>query len=129
MRLLLDTQALLLAALEPERLSERARAALTDIGNSRFLSDVACWELAIKAGLGKLPVDARTLEAFIGLQTVAMRLEQLTISRKHVLLVGTLPHHHRDPFDRLLVAQLLTENLVIVSGDEAFDAYGVQRLW
>ena len=86
------------------------------------------WEMAIKIGLGKLRFS-QPIEVFIPDQLRRNRIGLLPIPFAHAVRVATLPHHHRDPFDRLLVAQALVDDLPIVGRDAAFDAYGVRRVW
>lgn len=124
MRLLLDTQALVWIV-AGRRLHRKADAAYMNPSNEVLVSAASYWELSIKTGLGKLDLDFEQLDAELELN----RIGWLPIERTHCRRSGRLPLHHRDPFDRLLVAQALHENLAIISGDEAFDAYGVTRVW
>lgn len=118
MRLLLDTHVLLWALGTPERLSVGFRAELDSA--QVFVSAASVWEVAIKAGLGKLGADAReVLEA-----TKDAGFELLPVTGAHAAKVAELPRVHRDPFDRLLVAQALHEPLVLVSVDEILRGYG-----
>ena len=94
----------------------------------RFFSLASVWELAIKTGLGKLTLR-KPLEEFLPEQLAANRFTLLNIAAEHAFRVGRLPLHHRDPFDRMLVAQCQAENLPLVSSDAALDAYGLKRLW
>jgi PIN domain nuclease of toxin-antitoxin system len=125
MRLLLDTHALIWWLAGDEALSLPAREAITDEDNSVFVSAASIWEITTKARLGKLSAIAADLETaaadqgFIG----------LPISLRHGHLAGALPGPHRDPFDRMLIAQAILDNLVLVSNERPFDAYGVGRLW
>jgi PIN domain nuclease of toxin-antitoxin system len=127
-KLLLDTHAFLWFGLGDSRLSPSALAAINDATNEKFVSPASYWEIAIKISVGKYllndPYDAfmqRTI-AGNGFQILAVRPE-------HTLVVTTLPFHHRDPFDRLLVAQSLVEQISLVSGDARLDQYGIQRVW
>jgi PIN domain nuclease of toxin-antitoxin system len=125
--LLLDTHTFLWWVSDDARLSARARAAIT--GADRVLVSVAtCWEIAIKVGLGKLtlpqPVD-RFLAEQIGLNQFTL----LPIELDHAAAVSTMAFHHRDPFDRLLAAQALYEELPVVSADPVFRRYKVRRVW
>lgn len=124
MRLLIDTHAAAWLLEADPRLSEAARAAVTDPGNEILLSAVVVWEIAIKRALGKLPVDHRYLSLLID-----GGAEPLPISLDHARAVAALPPHHRDPFDRLLVAQAHAERATIVTDDERIAAYGVPVLW
>jgi PIN domain nuclease of toxin-antitoxin system len=123
-RLLADTHAVLWALGNPRELSAAARAALRAADNDLFVSAASVWELAIKHERGKLRLPdapARWLPRALdrsGFQTLA-------IDARHALAAGALPPHHRDPFDRMLVAQALTEGLVVVTRDRRLAAYGV----
>jgi PIN domain nuclease of toxin-antitoxin system len=128
MRVLLDTHAFLWAAAGHPSLGKRARRVYLDPGNRVHLSTASVWEMAIKASLDKLkltvPLEDLVVEA-LEEQSVAL----LPIELDHVLRVQSLPFHHRDPFDRLLAAQALCEEIAILSSDSVFDAYGVDRVW
>jgi PIN domain nuclease of toxin-antitoxin system len=89
---------------------------------------VSVWEIAIKHSLGRLNLQM-SLPDFVRRHLAPRQVTLLQIKIPHLLNVAMLPHHHRDPFDRLLIAQALTENSPLVSTDSAFDQYGVQRLW
>lgn len=125
MRYLLDTHTLLWASGARERLGAEARRTLDDDTQVLMLSAASYWELSLKCGLGKLKVDLDEID----LDLRQNGIEWLPISREHCRLVAQLPHHHRDPFDRLLIAQALHENLVVIGLDGAFDTYGVTRIW
>lgn len=125
MRLLLDTHLVLWwMAGEPSRISERALAALGSEGNEPVVSAVTIWEAAIKRGLGKLEAPGDLLAQLEGAE-VAL----LPIAARHADLVASLPLHHRDPFDRLLVAQASVEGLPIVSHDPSLVRYDVEVVW
>lgn len=128
MRLLLDTHAFLWWVEGSTELSRRATRAIGDAENECFLSVASCWEIAIKASLGKLKLDA-PLEEFVPEQMAANRFGLLPIDFRHVARVATLPFHHRDPFDRLLIAQAGSEEMAVVSADRTFRRYGVRRVW
>lgn len=127
MRLLLDTHAFLWFVTGDGRLSPRARRALADEDNELLLSAASVWEMAIKARLGRLTLPG-TVEEYVA-EKVAGGLAILPIELTHAAAVESLPFHHRDPFDRLIVAQALAENLPIVSADPAFRHYGVKVVW
>lgn len=127
MRLLLDTHVLLWSALEPERLTSTARAALEDGENEVFVSAVSAWEIAIKQSLGKLEL-ARPAEQWLPKVLRTSGFEPLDVTLASALRVRALPWHHRDPFDRLLIAQALEENLTLVTSDGMLDGYGVSLL-
>jgi PIN domain nuclease of toxin-antitoxin system len=124
--LLLDTQAFLWWVSDDARLTLRARRAIAR--QPCVMSVASCWEMAIKAGLGTLTIEG-DVGRFIGGQLAANGFTLLPIALEHAVAVAALPFHHRDPFDRLLVAQALAEELRIVSPDAAFDQYGVTRVW
>jgi PIN domain nuclease of toxin-antitoxin system len=128
MRLLLDTHAFLWFVWGAPELSSKARSLIEDRGNQSFVSIASLWEIAIKVGIGKL-VLARPLDSFLIERLDGNGFDTLPIERSHIVRLATLPIHHRDPFDRLLVVQCLAEAMPLVSADSAFDAYGVQRLW
>lgn len=122
MILLLDTHLLLWAAYAPERLSVDARSVLEDGDNSLMFSAASIWEVAIKAALGRedFTVDARVLRRAL----VGNGYAELPVTGAHAAAVADLPSLHRDPFDRLLVAQARTEGIVLVTADESVAAYG-----
>ena len=120
MRLLLDSQVVLWSLQSPERLPVEAVAAITDPVNSVDVSVASLWELAIKQSIGKLTVDG-DLREHLTLQSFS----ELPVLGEHALAVRDLPPHHRDPFDRLIIAQAMCEGLTIVTADRAFAAYDV----
>ena len=128
MRLLLDTHSFLWFIDGSENLSATGRTLIEDVSNRPFLSVASLWEMAIKLSLGKLCL-AQPFDLLIPQQMRLNGIEPLGIEMDHVATVAKLPFHHRDPFDRLLVAQAMVEQIPIVSADTAFDAYGVKRLW
>ena len=125
MRLLLDTHALLWSLARPDRLGSAAAAALRDPGNDVFVSAASTWEIAIKSALGKLDGDVGTIAA----AGHDLGFVDLAVTIPHTIRVRTLRPHHRDPFDRILVAQALEEGLTIVTHDPAFAAYAAPTLW
>ncbi len=128
MRLLLDTHVFLWWVHDAPELSRKARAAIADARNEGLLSLASCWEIAIKLSIGKLTLPA-TIERFIPEQLAINGFQPLDIGFRHVARVASLAFHHRDPFDRLLAAQAIEDDLVVVSADPVFRKYGVQRLW
>ena len=128
MHLLLDTHALLWWLTDDSALSATARKAVGKAGNTILVSAVSAWEIAIKFQSGKLPDVADVVSDFSG-HLHRERFEQLLISVDHAIRAGLLPGPHRDPFDRLLIAQSQAENVPIISNDGAFDQYGVRRIW
>ncbi len=128
MRVLLDTHAFLWLVTNDERLSEAAKSAFLDTGNSLFLSIASAWEMAIKVSLGKLTLS-QPLEYLLPDQLGENGIGLLDIKLEHVLKLANLTFHHRDPFDRLLVAQAVSEGLPLLSADVAMDAYPITRIW
>ncbi len=128
MRLLLDSHALLWFALDDPQLSPTARAAILEPANEVVISPASLWELAIKVSIGKLSV-AQPFEQFAA--ACEQRFPLLAINAAHTAQVATLPFHtgHRDPFDRLMIAQAMVDRLNVVSRDAALDSYGIQRIW
>jgi PIN domain nuclease of toxin-antitoxin system len=126
--LLLDTNAFLWLAIGSPRLSPRAIQVFEDPGSTVCVSVASLWELAIKVSLNKLELP-QPLAAFVAEHVLGSQIEVSPILPAHVVVTGSLPLHHRDPFDRILVAQSLVESMPIVSADTALDAYGVVRIW
>ena len=116
MRVLLDTRTLLWWALDDATLSRKARTVLASLGSEILVSASSAWEITTKVRLGKLP----------GANAFAL---DLSICVEHGQRAGLLPGAHKDPFDRMLIAQCMAENVPIVSRDEVFDLYAVQRIW
>jgi PIN domain nuclease of toxin-antitoxin system len=127
-KILLDTQAFLWIISDAPELSKKAKKIFLDQENDLFLSLASIWEMAIKSSLGKLKLK-QPIEKFFPAQLQENSISQLDISFRHVVGVTSLPFHHRDPFDRLIISQAIQENLPILSCDEAFDTYNIQRLW
>ena len=125
MRLLLDTHALLWALSAPQQLPASLRRAIQAAENDVYASLASAWEIAIKAALGKIEFDVRSLERMLA----ATGFQILDISLQHAVRVAELPLHHGDPFDRMLVAQALSESMVLVTRDRALRQYGVRILW
>lgn len=130
MKILLDTHALLWFAKNDPRLSDSARRHIEDDDNTSLYSIASVWEMAIKHGLGKLTIAWPIYPQFANLLK-EFGFQQLAISYRHASSVAELPRRkeHRDPFDRLLIAQAVVEDLPIVSHDRAFDLYSVSRIW
>jgi PIN domain nuclease of toxin-antitoxin system len=127
-KLLLDTHAFLWWLGASRGLSRKARSAIGSGRNECYVSIASAWEIAIKVSLGTLRIGG-TLDRFLPEQMAANGFHPLAIDLKHVARVATLPFHHRDPFDRLLVAQALEEELRVVTADPVFARYGVKRIW
>jgi PIN domain nuclease of toxin-antitoxin system len=127
-KLLLDSHTLIWAVDDPSRLGALATAGLEDPVNELFLSAGTIWEIAIKVGLKKLSLSL-PFGKWMTQAIVELGLTVLPITVEVADTQISLPNHHRDPFDRLLVAQAKTEKAVIVSADAVLDRYGVQRHW
>jgi PIN domain nuclease of toxin-antitoxin system len=128
LNLLLDTHALLWWLAGDAALSMPARTAIEDTGNDVFVSAASAWEIATKFRLGKLPKAAAAV-ADLADVIAAQGFVPLPISLAHGRAVGALPGPHKDPFDRMLMAQAMLDDMVLVSNEQRFDAYGVRRLW
>lgn len=128
MRLLIDTHAFLWFIDASPQLSATARKLIEDAGNERYLSVASVWEMAIKVSLGKLRLG-QPMEVRIPQQLSHNGIALLSIDLRHTAAVTTLPFHHRDPFDRMLIAPAQVEQMSILSIDSALDAYGTARLW
>jgi len=128
MRVLVDTHVFLWWVEGDRALPAKARAALADQDNECVFSMVSAWELAIKAGLGKLKL-AIPVQRYVIEHVAANGFRMLDIRMAHIGRVESLPPHHGDPFDRLLIAQALEEKLPVVTADQVFRGYGVKRIW
>lgn len=128
MRLLLDTHVFIWFVLSPGQLSSAALAAIQSAENTIYLSLVSAWEMSIKSGLGKLSL-AQPIEPFVRGQARRNRFEILPITLTHIATVETLPLHHRDPFDRLLIAQSMTEGLPLITADHSIASYPIEQIW
>lgn len=128
MRLLLDTHTLLWWLSGNERLPPEVRKVIANEGSAIFVSAASVWEIATKHRIGKLP-DAAAIVADLDNIMLEQGFKELPIAVKHGRAAGGLPGPHRDPFDRMLIAQAMLEDLTLVSNEQRFDVYGVQRLW
>jgi PIN domain nuclease of toxin-antitoxin system len=128
MKILLDTCALIWLDAQDPRLGAAAKQAMNIPANSLFVSITSIWEISIKVSLGKMPLP-RPLRAIIQDYVSQGFFQVAPIREAHAFRVQTLPLLHRDPFDRMLVAQCLEEGFVLASVDSIFDGYGVQRIW
>lgn len=128
MRLLLDTHVFLWWVNDAPELSAKARATIRKGQNECFLSVASAWEMAIKVSTGKL-VLSQPVERFIPEQLATNGFRLLEIDFRHVARVESLPFHHRDPFDRLLVVQAMSEKMSVVSADAVLSEYGIKRIW
>lgn len=128
MRLLLDTHTLIWWLTEDSSLATSARRLIASRNHDVFVSAVSAWEIATKVRLGRLDTAAdlaRDFSAYLAQE----RFESLSIRIEHGIRAGSLPGSHKDPFDRMLVAQAQMESLAIVSDDAELDSYGVSRVW
>ena len=128
MNFLLDTQALLWFLLDDPRLRERARTGIVTTDGLIFASPASLWEIAIKISMGKYSLP-EPFAHFWERQLVLNDFTLLPISVPHTARVASLPFHHRDPFDRLIIAQSLEDGIPVVGSDAMFDRYGVDRIW
>jgi PIN domain nuclease of toxin-antitoxin system len=128
MILLLDTCALLWFLSNDPQLSPTVKKAIEDPANVRWVSPISLLEIALKVRIGKLPLK-RPFGMLFPDELIANDIHLLPIESRHIEPLTTLPFHHNDPFDRLIVATSLAENLKLVSPDAILDAYGVTRLW
>ncbi len=128
MNYLLDTQAFLWIITDNARLSKKAKKCFLDNKNNFYLSIASIWEIAIKISIGKLILKI-PLHELIPSECNKNGIRLLEISCEHALKVSTLPFHHRDPFDRLIIVQAIKEHLKIISTDSSFDLYNVTRIW
>ena len=128
MRLLLDTHAFLWWVTDDDRLSDAGRASIGASENEVFLSAVSVWEIITKVRIGRLPI-AEPVDGFIARHLDENAFQPLSITMRHTFALQTLPDLHRDPFDRMLVAQALTEAMPLVTGDRAVRAYPVSTIW
>jgi PIN domain nuclease of toxin-antitoxin system len=127
-RLLVDTHPFLWAIASPERLSARARRAIEDDANEILVSAASAWEIAIKFSLGRLQLPDDP-QRFIPEQLAANSFTALAVLLRHALQVADLPMIHKDPFDRLLVAQAVIEDLALVTSDAQLRKYPVKTIW
>lgn len=128
MRLLLDTHAFLWWLAGERALTRKARTAIEADENEVLVSAVSAWEIATKFRIGKLP-EAAQVARDVGGHVAAEGFSQIPLTMAHAERAGTLDGPHRDPFDRMLIAQSLIDSLTLVSNEKTFDRYGVQRLW
>jgi PIN domain nuclease of toxin-antitoxin system len=128
MKLLIDTSCWLWSLSEPERLNKKARNLLSDQTQDLFLSAASSWEISIKAALGKLQLPEPP-DKYIPSRIALYNMRSLPIEHIHALKVFGLPKIHRDPFDRILIAQAQIEGLTILTADHVFAAYDVATIW
>ncbi|CAN1212059.1 PIN domain-containing protein [Tumidithrix helvetica PCC 7403] len=128
MKLLLDTQCWLWWFSQPEKLSEQAIAQIVDETNEVWLSVASVWEIGIKVAIGKLPLP-EPIDDYISTRMAQLGARSLEITASHALRASALPLLHRDPFDRMLIAQTQIEGMTLVSADSMFDRYEVSVIW
>jgi PIN domain nuclease of toxin-antitoxin system len=127
MKYILDTHVFIWYATGDKRLTPRSRS-IIESSDEMFVSIASIWEMAIKVNIGRLDFK-KPFQKIIENQIIINKYKLLSISLKHLFKLSQLELHHRDPFDRLLVSQALTEKIPVVSVDEIFDKYGVDRIW
>jgi PIN domain nuclease of toxin-antitoxin system len=127
-RALLDTHALLWWLSDDSALSKPARRFIAETKNTPIVSAASAWEIATKVRLGKLPTAADLAADFVS-YLEREGFELLSISAKHAIRAGLLAGTHKDPFDRMLIAQAQAEGIPVVSNEQAFDPYGIRRIW
>ncbi len=128
MKILLDTHALLWWALDAPELGHAARRLIRDPHSQVFVSAATGWEIATKVRLGKLPSAEALVPRLVGYLT-DQAFTPLPVTLEHGLRAGSFRHEHRDPFDRMLIAQSLIEGMILASNETSFDALGVTRIW
>jgi PIN domain nuclease of toxin-antitoxin system len=128
MRLLLDTHAFLWFVLNDPLLSATALSLIADPSNEILVSPASYWEISIKISIGKYALN-EPVDHFFAREITTNQFDILSIQPHHVAPLTSLPFHHRDPFDRLLIAQAMVERIPLVSADAVFDSYPVQRFW
>lgn len=124
----MDTHAFLWFIAGDSNLSEQAKTFIEDDSNEKIVSMASMWEMAIKISIGRLKVS-EPFESLIPRHIQINGFELLPIQFEHISMVSSLPFHHRDPFDRLLVSQCIVEKCAIISRDIAFDSYQIKRIW
>ena len=126
-RILLDTHIWLWSILSPEKLGDEGRVLIEDADNELFLSAASSWEISIKYGLGRLPLPEPP-ETFILQRLIRDDIKPLGVEHHHACRVSALPGIHRDPFDRILIAQAQTEDLLLITADQQIEAYDVELI-
>ena len=128
MKILLDTHAFIWLDSQPEKLSKKAIEVCQDTSNDLYLSMASLWEMQIKVQLGKLKLNI-SLEEMLVLQQQENDLKVLNFSLAHIYQLQSLPFHHNDPFDRIIIAQSILENMTLISVDDKLKAYNIAVLW
>jgi len=127
-KILLDTHTFLWFIAGDKQLDHYARQLIEDMGNERYLSMASVWEITIKSSLGRLEVPTPP-SALIHEYVWANAIDLLAITPEHLDILHGLPYHHKDPFDRILIAQAIQEQMVLITKDQAFNAYNLQVAW
>jgi PIN domain nuclease of toxin-antitoxin system len=128
MDILIDTHAFLWFIEDNEKLSNKAKNVIENENNRKFLSLASVWELARKYSIGKIKFE-QNFNDFIDEQLAVNNITLLAIKLEHIKIVSQLTLHHKDPFDRLIITQAIAENLPIISIDNIFDSYAIQKIW
>lgn len=128
MKILLDTHCWLWWVAQPEKLREEARRLIADRENTILLSAASSWEIAIKYAIGKLPLPEPP-SRFVPPRLARDAMSSLPVEHVHALHVASLPHHHQDPFDRLIIAQAQLERIPVMTVDPQFRPYEVEIIW
>ena len=128
MKVLLDTHAFLWLITDDERLSEKAQKTFLNTDNRVFFSTASLWEICIKKSLGKISLESEWIQT-IQKEMEINAIQWLPIEMPHCVRVSELPFHHRDPFDRMLIAQALVEDMQLLSRDRLLSAYKIKRIW
>jgi PIN domain nuclease of toxin-antitoxin system len=127
-KIILDTQVLIWWANDVSNISDRVQNIICDVDNELLVSLASIWEIQIKVSLGKLSLP-RPLPDIIATQVSENQIKIMQIELSHIYTIDLLPHHHRDPFDRIIIAQAMNEKISIASIDKAFEAYSIERIW
>jgi len=128
MKYLVDTSVLIHSLISQPKLNDRALALIADVSSELFLSALSSWEITIKVGTGRLVLPDRPAD-FVNRAMRIMSMRPLDITHIHMLAVDALPGHHRDPFDRLLIAQAMTEQMTLLTADRALQKYKVDLIF
>ncbi len=128
MKFLIDTHTLLWIVTDDKKLSETANKLYLNSDNLIFVSLASIWEMAIKISIRKLSIE-EPLNDFIQNQIKGNDIRILNIEIEHILRLENLPFYHRDPFDRLIISQSMSENIPVLSSDKVFDRYPIKRIW
>ena len=128
MRLLLDTHTFIWYVTDNPKHSAHVKLLIEDENNEKLISIASIWEMAIKHSIGRLNFSLPFME-FVGQQLTVSNIGLLEINLQHIEVVASLPLHHRDPFDRLIIAQSMAQQIPILSVDAIFDAYAIARVW